>query len=188
MDTCNANIVSADQANPRYFNIEGIPPENIEVTINHQRLVRIQGELITELESENGVKKCRKEIVDYKFELPETADEQSIVSEIKKDFIRIKWDDLKNKGVQKKSAPQNGIQKNETLQKESTKNELSKIETPNNEVSKTELLKNSVTTVSEQAAFELSVPDTIACKTAVCETVCQKPTLSRNTSDVSTTY
>merc|ERR1712110_529645 len=80
---------------------------------------------------------------------------------------RIKWDDLKNKGVQKKSAPQNGIQKNETLKKESTKNELSKIETPNNEVSKTELLKNSVTTVSEQAAFELSVPDTIACKTAL---------------------
>jgi len=180
MDTCNANIVSADQANPRYFNVEGIPPENIEVTINHQRLVRIQGELITELESENGVKKCRKEIVDYKFELPETADEQSIVSEIKKDFIRIKWDEVKNKaknnGAPKKAAPKNELQKNEALKKETTKNEASK----------SEALQNSA--VSEQAAIELSASDTLTRKSTVCETVCQKPTLSRNTSDVSTTY
>ena len=43
------------------------------------------------------MKKCRKEVIDYKFSLPETADENSIVSEIAKakDFIRIKWDDKK---------------------------------------------------------------------------------------------
>lgn len=89
----SANIVPADQANPRYFNIEGIPPQNIEVTIDQEGLVRIQGEETIELEAENGVKKCRKEIIDYKFKLPENADDQSIVSEIQKGFIKIKWTD-----------------------------------------------------------------------------------------------
>jgi len=40
----SANIVPADQANPRYFNIEGISPQNIEVTIDKEGLVRVQGE------------------------------------------------------------------------------------------------------------------------------------------------
>merc|ERR1712066_1049499 len=82
-----------------YFNIEGIPPERIEVTIDQEKNVRIQGESdIIELEPENGVKKCRKEVIDYKFSLPDSADENSIVSEIAKakDFIRIKWSDKKS--------------------------------------------------------------------------------------------
>jgi len=99
----SANIVPADQANPRYFNIEGIPPRNIKVTIDQDGLVRIQGEETIELEPESGVKKCRKEIIDYKFKLPENADDQSIVSEIQKGFIKIKWTDKVENRVTKNS-------------------------------------------------------------------------------------
>ena len=61
-------------------------------------------QLFIELEAENGVKKCRKEIIDYKFKLPENADDQSIISEIQKGFIKIKWTDKIGNIINKNDA------------------------------------------------------------------------------------
>merc|ERR1711879_251989 len=100
MDSDSAvNVLPADEANPRFFNVTDFPAEKLEVTIDHKRTVRVQGEHTTQLEDENGVKKQRKDIINYHFELPEEADEQSITSEIHKGYISIGWRDQENKNT-----------------------------------------------------------------------------------------
>ena len=41
------NVLPAEEANPRYFNVTDFPPEKLEVTIDHKRTVRVQGEHLT---------------------------------------------------------------------------------------------------------------------------------------------
>lgn len=91
------NFVPIDESNfPstglnfKRFRLSGVKPENLKITVDKFKKIVIEGEQVIENDN-NGVKSTRKSSVNYKFQLPDGVDVDTLESVAENDVLRVEW-------------------------------------------------------------------------------------------------